>query len=108
MITDEEARKLAEEVEVTSGIHPIPTIQLACKVIELLDRQRWIPVSERFPKIGEKVAVKTTKEVVWGAWTKELGDGSIHWCRPLENGWSWVEYLPICWLPLPQPPEQET
>ena len=46
MITDEEARKLAEEV---LNYGDVEKKKLAHKVKELLDRQRWIPCSEKFP-----------------------------------------------------------
>ena len=52
MISDDEARKLAEawstiDLATPEGEWNRDIILLACKLIELLDRQRWIPVKER-------------------------------------------------------------
>ena len=78
VISDDEARKLAQKaIDLLEDGEPLEHeemhdhLHLARKLIELLDRQRWIPVSERLPEMGASVLVLATD---FGVGTDEYGD----------------------------------
>ena len=98
MISDDEARKLAEEVLEFGSIDAEYQQQIARKLIELLDRQRWIPIAEKIPPTDVELDVLVAR----------FGQGI-----DVYNGTgSWSNFEPETvthWrLPLPQPPEQQT
>lgn len=68
---------------------------------DMLERQRWIPVAEELPPIGERVIVARVYDpreplrveqgtLTEGGWWKVYGANTRH-----------VEY----WMPMPEPPE---
>ena len=105
MISDDEARKLAEELRAYFSLIPptsqfeIDAAKIAHKLIELLDRQRWISVSESPPHLinvfcyssqGNMFTANCCKGHLWNLPTDYQDDEVTHW------------------IPLPQPPEQQT
>lgn len=66
------------------------------RMIELEQKQRWIPVAERLPEYGQEVIVysgNVLKPVVYGVhyWNKEF------------NSWAHITH----WMPLPEPPKED-
>jgi hypothetical protein len=130
-LTDDEARKLVEEVE--AEVQQLKALrykpkefvisaedaeQLAHKLIELLDRQRWIPVSERLPDIREPIEM-TGKSgyiaphnnfVISGFYDPEYRPHSP-WLDSTGTQLADAGWIPVYWrylMPLPQTPEQQT
>ena len=114
-LPDDKARKLAEEVLNTGGIDDLSNYEgvvLAHKLIELLDRQRWIPVSERLPKNSCTIPILVNSirqytadyyighgfKRIYGAWGVEI---DISWLPNITHWFALNE------VPLPQPPEQK-
>jgi len=102
MISDDEAAKLAKIVidEYTSmHLEDAEMIEekknLAYKVIELIERQGWIPASEKPERYGE--------------YQVELPGGRVthsYYMTGFTLGWSLADVLRWKPLSLPQPPEQ--
>jgi len=119
LITDEAARKLVENVQKRRKLDAVgskggsPNVDfdfavdvLSRKLVEVLDRQRWIPI-ETAPKDGREILLARVGQNEVG---KDLG---IWWC--CSGFWSdkWTDGIdslanPTHWMPLPQPPEQKT
>ena len=64
MISDDEARKLAQKaIDLLEDGEPLEHeemhdhLHLAHKLIEILDRQRWIPMEEKMPPTGIELDV---------------------------------------------------
>jgi hypothetical protein len=109
--------------------------QLARKVIELIERQRWIPVSERLPDIDDLVLVwKRERDasnpdmpyydmpwrdpeyaLVRGWWVIENSDTPIGLERRSKNNEQFgfkndpskLGAEALSWMPLPEPPTPE-
>ena len=108
MISDDEARKLAQEVEKEYlSLHPDAGLlareyKLAHKLIQLLDRQRWIPVSVQTPPDGVQV-------LTYPGWAAgESGISMDQWSNHYSCFLMCIEdgHEITHWMPLPQPPEQ--
>lgn len=104
-LTDQEAEKLAKEHIADLERDDERTItmdewlQLAHKVLELLERKRWIPVSERLPRtLNEDVLVLWT-----GGQIELMASHTIQdYAKPKIKHGGYITH----WTPLPQPPEQ--
>ena len=64
------------------------------KYKELLERTRWIPVSERLPNGNEDVLVDDGVDM-FVAWYDNGWDSTDHSCDPYTDI--------IAWMPLPEP-----
>lgn len=70
-------------------------------IYELPSAQQWIPVSERLPKLGEKVLV-STKNTVFTQVFKCIHGTPDRW------GWEHNSIKKvIAWMPLPEPYKKE-
>ena len=81
--------------------HAIEVLQK--EVQRLRAERRWIPVSERLPKDGERVIAYFPEE------TESVGEATFRLTE--ENQWltehgSW--FLVTHWMPLPEPPRMAT
>ena len=98
--TKEECLAFYEETTKLSDVRFVPYYKMAIKALE---QTSWIPVSERLPKLYEKVLVTVNTEV------------SIGWRE--EDGWRIVDYISLekyadswirGWMPLPGPYKAES
>ena len=69
---------------------------------------KWIPVTERLPDTGVDVLVKfphnmAVASIDIGEWVVNSGDG---WCTDINLAGG--EKNPTHWMPLPEPPKEET
>jgi hypothetical protein len=110
MISDDEARKLAEAVIETPFQGPQATKdadKLARKLIELLDRQRWIPWTGKYEKQFYDVWVKGRFDVVMHCWPNNgvmmTVDGSGRSYRPNQCAGIRVSEFQTLPQPLGQP-----
>jgi hypothetical protein len=65
---------------------------------------KWIPVTERLPKRGKNVLVANKRGKQWDvdkAWLSCLGSG-------FDRGGKRSLYHVTHWMPLPEPPKEET
>lgn len=69
----------------------------AADAIEELSKPRWIPVTERLPKEMETVIVTDGKNVGYSFCVNDYGTLDFY------SPWNITH-----WMPLPQPPEEET
>ena len=99
-VCDNKAEKAADAIE-----------ELICEVadehnarLDAEERQRWIPVTERLPKYGERVLVFGGVTLYVAYYDKNRYGGESwhklnsksHYCNPTH------------WLPLPEPPKEDT
>jgi len=107
MISDDEAVKLAKKVLAHGDGANFKA--LAHKIIELIERQRWIPVSERLPPLSDfrpndpTRPPKTTRKILVA-----VDDGRVFETIYTGLGFANVgrDHSVTHWMPLPQPPEQ--
>jgi hypothetical protein len=113
MISDTDARKLAESDITKSYLYAERELKLAHKVIELLDRQRWIPLEEGLPSPEAHcdILIQGGDVPTAAYWNGSDGRQFEYWA--LDNS---TEKVPrgevthwrLSEWPLPQPPEQQT
>jgi hypothetical protein len=70
------------------------------KAIQALEPQRWIPVSERMPEVGEKVLCQCQANIY--EVLKLTADGWYH-----DKNHCYMLGFVIAWMPLPQPYREE-
>ncbi len=97
MTTDELIRALREKASRDNR-------KLLDAAADALERQRWIPVSERLPEYGQPVLVARVYDPGQPL-RVEQGKRDV-------NGW-WKVYganvkRVLYWMPIPEPPEEET
>jgi len=112
-MNDDEARKLAEKISETwKGTE---ASQIAHKLIELLDRQRWIPCNERLPeplRSNDLIHYAPYYLVIVNDGPRSMTDNRI--LHPVKRmkfiGWEFFggwEYDSVThWQKQPQPPGQ--
>ena len=97
--------KIDRAIEILNPTHrehydSLEEVNEACRMgMEALERQRWIPVSERLPNDGEFVL------------TYKNGQFEVQEYEKRRNGWiSGDWFWSLCtvthWMPLPEPPEE--
>ena len=101
-------KRYEQYIRTENAIRNMPSAQTGEKEIEYADEkeQKWIPVTERLPLYGQDVlAVRTygdgekCQEVLMAhiaVWNEETG----------ERWWNATNITH--WMPLPEPPEEET
>ena len=97
-MTNEEAVKWLDSLYQTIGQTAYGNLwnyaQPITEIIELLESQRWIPVTERLPKRDDRVLV----------YIPEIGGSNCS--IQISKGWS-MKYVSH-WMPLPLPPKEES
>lgn len=96
----------ADAIEELSKIREEQKAQIILMATE--DKPRWIPVTEGLPGTGVDVLVKFPQNMAVasidnGEWVVNSGDG---WCTDINLAGG--EKNPTHWMPLPQPPEEES
>ena len=72
------------------------------KAVEALKQTRWIPVSERLPRDGQKVLCQCQAEIIdVFVWSKSIG-----WIENDRN--AYMPLFVIAWMPLPEPYKTES
>ena len=88
--------------------HQVFLADLACKA-EAAKVPRWIPVTERLPEKMQYVLVRyQNNDMAVASWFG--GDEHIRFWRAMaDEGWcADCDTEPTHWMPLPEPPEEET
>lgn len=78
---------------------------LAVAALREQKERRWIPVTERLPKIGQKCLI-ANREIVVRGWLRPDGV----WKTGVSSDEIWSKfslYPPTHWMPLPEPPKEE-
>lgn len=87
-------------------------IEAQAKEIEKLRAQlpRWIPVEERLPEYGVRVLATDMYEGddYTGIWTREEYEDEADGCWYDDHGWWHASDDVTHWMPLPEPPKEET
>lgn len=83
----------------TEAIDEIPTVEA--------EFVKWIPVTERLPKLGRKVLLYFSKsENMAVGFLRDADDEETMWSVLVGGEYSVVCYHePTHWMPLPEPPE---
>ena len=105
-MTREEAIKVLERAEDYAGIHYIngvedpyinpcllKAIDFAVAALREQEERRWIPVTERLPDIGIEVLVYSEDDGI---------------CVDYYGGDSFGYYDVTHWMPLPEPPKEDS
>lgn len=86
------------------AIHIIEALNMAIKALE---REQWIPVSERLPEEKKDVLIAFKHNMVVGFWEDILDNGEPAWYANSGDGWMTSttavdsDGIPIAWMPLP-------
>lgn len=79
---------------------------LAVAALREQGERRWIPVTERMPEIGQKCLI-ANREIVVRGWLRPDGV----WKTGVSSDELWSKFslhTPTHWMPLPEPPKEET
>ena len=79
---------------------------LAVAALREQGERRWIPVTERMPEIGQKCLI-ANREIVVRGWLRPDGV----WKTGVSSDEIWSKfslYQLTHWMPLPEPPKEET
>ena len=79
-----------------------PVELYAAQYIEELQKPRWISVNERLPEKDQEVLVYLFKDRPYLAWLNVDGEWET------EEFTIDYDYLPTHWMPLPEPPKEES
>ncbi len=87
--------------------YPVDTIELIESALELLEQDRWIPITERMPEENDFVLVTVSGEDVRGCEWKDSMALAV-W----TNQWNLVDtnlvsYRISAWRPLPEPYQED-
>ena len=78
---------------------------LAVAALREQEERRWIPVTERLPKIGQKCLI-ANREIVVRGWLRPDGV----WKTGVSSDEIWSKFSlhqPTHWMPLPEPPKED-
>ena len=114
-MTNEEVIRALEHIRsaIRNGIPPtkpgkaIEAIDIA---IAALERDRWISVEEKLPIVNERVLACVNilgKPSAWDAvrWNGEEWEAEA---EAMYDYWTTIDYPVTHWMPLPEPPKEET
>lgn len=97
-------REAADTIEELEAVCKKQEVDLVEMTGELASKPKWIPVTERLPKYGERV-------LVFGGFTMYVA----YYDKNRYGGESWHKLNskshycnPTHWMPLPEPPKEET
>ena len=93
--------------DIKDNIKPVVGGKSLDMAIEALERQRWIPVTERLPEIDKEVLV-TDGELCRGCSLFEPQDNEDGLYQWEDNYGHWYEFETwVAWMPLPEPARLE-
>jgi len=101
-------KRLREESEIERWLQPHSANETpkllddAADAIEELSKPRWIPVTEKLPGKDVPVLVYLFGDSPYIAWINHEGEWET------EEFTIDRDYLPKAWMPLPEPPKEET
>lgn len=75
------------------------------KDMRVINRMRWIPVSERPPELGEDVLVQTKNygQYIMSLHIEVNEDERIVYWKTMEESVEWDANQIVAWMPLPEP-----
>ena len=88
-------------------------LQKAANAIEELSKPKWIPVTEQLPKTRESILGKKSSKVIV-AFRFDDGTQGTDTAHTLNGEWVFEDHITVVartithWMPLPEPPKEET
>lgn len=105
----DEAIKLIDDIRrLGTDVFSGDELEALNTAIEILERTRWIPVSEQLPEPYKSVLVCFISRNYWQDKNPVLSTGS--WCERAHDGPAWYSYPygikanVTHWMPLPEAP----
>ena len=108
IITDEELVEIADE-----AADAIEELMRRCEQFQYMPLPRWIPVTEELPKTRESLLGKKSSKVLV-AFRFNDGTQGTDTAHTLNGEWVFEDHITVVertvthWMPLPQPPKEET